>query len=40
LGNRLFNVVVIGPEHGTGLEIASPPDRVAQYSGEEQVLAF
>jgi alpha-D-xyloside xylohydrolase len=33
--NRTFNVVIVGPDHGVGVEPVSPPDKAVQYSGKE-----
>src|SRR5437660_439001 len=37
--NRTFNVVVIGENHGAGVEAVSSPDKTVQYSGEEVSLS-
>ncbi len=33
--NRTFNVVIVGENHGAGVETAGEPDRAVQYSGRE-----
>jgi alpha-D-xyloside xylohydrolase len=33
--NRTFNIVFVGPDHGTGVESLQNPDRAVQYSGRE-----
>lgn len=32
--NRTFNVVVVGENHGVGVESAGAPDKTVQYSGK------
>jgi alpha-D-xyloside xylohydrolase len=35
LANRTFNIVFVGPDHGTGVESLQNPNRTVQYSGRE-----
>jgi len=35
LANRIFNIVFVGPDDGTGGESLRNPDRTVQYSGRE-----
>jgi alpha-D-xyloside xylohydrolase len=35
LANRTFNIVFVGPDHGTGVGSAQNPDRTVHYSGRE-----
>ena len=37
---RRFEVVIVGPDHGVGIEVTPKADRTAQYSGEEQLIQF
>jgi alpha-D-xyloside xylohydrolase len=36
LENRTFNVVVVGQDHGAGVDVVSSPDKAVQYSGKEE----
>jgi alpha-D-xyloside xylohydrolase len=38
LKERTFNVVIVGNDHGTGVETAGNPDKVISYQGERQVI--
>jgi alpha-D-xyloside xylohydrolase len=35
---RTFNVVLVGKNHGTGVEVTSDPDKVVQYDGRQQIV--
>lgn len=35
---RTFNVVIVGKDHGTGIEIADKPDKVISFNGERQIV--
>jgi alpha-D-xyloside xylohydrolase len=38
LKERSFNIVVVGKDHGTGIETTGTPDKVISYQGERQVV--
>ena len=38
LKTRVFQVVIVGKSHGTGVEVTNDPDRVISYQGEEQTI--
>ena len=38
LTTRTFNVVVVGPQHGSGVELATP-DATVDYDGSEAVVS-
>ena len=38
LNQRSFNIVIVGKDHGTGVEITSNPDKVISYQGEQQIV--
>jgi alpha-D-xyloside xylohydrolase len=40
LKERTFQVVLVGKEHGTGVEITADPDRTVRYDGKEQSISF
>jgi alpha-D-xyloside xylohydrolase len=40
LKTRDFHVVLVGPEHGTGIEVTEKPDRVVTYDGSRQTVTF
>jgi alpha-D-xyloside xylohydrolase len=40
LTERSFRVVLVRPNHGTGVEMAGDPDRVISYRGESQTVQF
>jgi len=40
LKERTFNVVIVGKDHGAGVEIADKPDRIILYQGNRQVIQF
>ena len=40
LKDRTFNIVLVGKDHGTGVEITANPDKVVSYEGEQQVIQF
>jgi len=40
LQQRTFRVVVVGQDHGTGIEIEKKPDRTVTYQGEELVVSL
>jgi alpha-D-xyloside xylohydrolase len=35
LQTRSFHVVMVGKDHGTGIELTTPPDKVVEYSGKK-----
>jgi beta-glucosidase len=35
---RSFQIVIVGKDHGTGVEITGNPDKVVSYQGEQQVV--
>ncbi len=37
---RRFNVVIVGPDHGTGIDDTPAPDQVVRYSGEPLQVQF
>ena len=37
---RSFNIVLVRPEHGTGIDVTKNPDRKVLYRGERQVVSF
>jgi alpha-D-xyloside xylohydrolase len=39
LENRTFNVIVVGQDHGAGVDVVSSPDKVVQYSGKEESIS-
>ena len=38
LKDRVFNVVVVGKDHGTGVEFTANPDKAISYNGEQQIV--
>jgi alpha-D-xyloside xylohydrolase len=40
LKTRVFQVVIAGKSHGTGVEVTSNPDKVISYDGERQSVQF
>ena len=40
LEKRLFNLVLVKENHGTGIDITLKPDRVITYNGSRQVIQF
>jgi alpha-D-xyloside xylohydrolase len=40
LNQRTFNVVIVGKDRGTGVEIAPKPDKAVSYNGEQQTIQF
>ena len=38
LKQRTFQVVLVGKDHGTGVEVTAKPDRVVSYDGKEQTV--
>ena len=38
LKERSFNIVIVGTDHGTGVETTGNPDKVILYQGERQVV--
>jgi hypothetical protein len=38
LKERSFNIVIVGKDHGPGVEITGSPDKVILYQGERQVV--
>ncbi len=40
LTTRVFQVVIVGKSHGTGVDVTSNPDKVISYQGERQVIPF
>jgi len=38
LQQRTFQVVLVGKDHGTGVEVTANPDRVVSYDGKEQIV--
>lgn len=40
LKQRTFKIVVVGPNHGTGIGIEAKPDKTVQYNGEEVNVKF
>ncbi len=38
LKERTFNIVVVGKDHGTGVEITDKPDKAISYQGERQIV--
>jgi hypothetical protein len=40
LKQRTFNVVLVGNNHGTGVETTANPDKAVAYDGERQVISF
>ena len=40
LKERTLNIVVVGKDHGTGVEITDSPDKVISYQGERQIVQF
>lgn len=38
LKNRTFQIVIVGKNHGTGVEVTTNPDKVVSYSGAQQTL--
>jgi len=35
---RSFNLVIVGKDHGTGVEITGNPDKVILYQGDRQIV--
>jgi len=33
--NRTFNIVIVGENHGVGVEAVSSPEKAVEYSGKE-----
>ena len=40
LMTRLFDVVIVGKTHGTGVEATDNPDKVILYKGEGETIDF
>jgi alpha-D-xyloside xylohydrolase len=40
LKERTFNIVLVGKDHGTGVEITDKPDKAISYQGEQQIVQF
>ena len=40
LKTRLFDVVIVGKSHGTGVEVTDNPDKVILYKGERETIPF
>lgn len=40
LERRVFNIVLVKPNHGIGIEITAKPDKTILYQGERQLLQF
>jgi alpha-D-xyloside xylohydrolase len=40
LKQRSFNIVIVGKDHGTGVEITDNPDKTLVYQGERQIVPF
>jgi hypothetical protein len=38
LKERTFNIVVVGKDHGTGVETTDKPDKTISYQGDRQVV--
>lgn len=38
LKDRTFNVVLVGKDHGTGVEVTATPDKIVPYDGRRQVI--
>jgi alpha-D-xyloside xylohydrolase len=38
LKERTFNVIIVGKDHGTGVEITDKPDKTISYQGDRQVV--
>jgi alpha-D-xyloside xylohydrolase len=38
LKQRSFNLIIVGKDHGTGVETTGNPDNTAVYQGERQVI--
>jgi len=38
LKERTFDIVIVGKDHGTGVEIPDHPDKVISYQGERQII--
>jgi len=38
LKERSFNIVIVGRDHGTGVEITDKPDITILYQGERQTI--
>lgn len=40
LKKRSFNIVIVGKDHGTGVEVTDKPDKAISYDGEQQLVTF
>jgi alpha-D-xyloside xylohydrolase len=40
LKERSFQVVLVGTDHGTGVEITGNPDKIVSYQGDAQIVQF
>jgi alpha-D-xyloside xylohydrolase len=40
LKTRVFQVVIVGMSHGTGVDVTSNPDKVISYEGKQQIVQF
>jgi alpha-D-xyloside xylohydrolase len=38
--NRRFDVVIVKPDHGVGIDIAPKADQTVQYTGEKKLVQF
>jgi alpha-D-xyloside xylohydrolase len=38
LNERTFNIVLVGKDHGTGVEITDHPDKTVRYQGDRQII--
>ena len=38
LKERTFNIVLVGKDHGTGVEITDNPDKTVRYQGDRQII--
>jgi hypothetical protein len=38
--HRSFNVVIVGPDHGTGIADTPKADQTVHYGGEQQLVQF
>ena len=37
---RVFQVVIVGKSHGTGVDVTGKPDKVISYNGARQSVQF
>jgi hypothetical protein len=36
LKDRTFNIIIVGKDHGTAVEVTDKPDKAISYNGEKQ----